>query len=162
MTITKSVQALVSRALREKGISHSQLAGAIGVNPAWVTKFFNGKLLTLSDERIVLIEKFLNIQFTRIVSGGHGIPAEADQLGKLMKERPELVDIVGGLLKLAGSPKEVIHELPHFQTKELTKIGAEISRIVYAWEVPADPHYTKIGLEVVKFLSAFVAKKEGQ
>lgn len=160
MTITKTVRATVSRALREKGLTHSELSEAIGVTPGWVTKFFNGKLLSLTEDRITKIEKALDIKFQRLIPSVGGNFTEIEKLGELMKERPELVDIVGGLLKLAEKDAPaVIHELPHFETKELTKLGAEFTRIVYAWEIPADPHYTKIGLEIVRFISNYCAKR---
>lgn len=158
MTITESVRAMVTRALREKGLNHSEFASAIGVHPAWVTKFFNSKLKALSDQRMQLMEAALGIQFFRLVPGPNAIPEEAEKLGQLMKTNPEVAQIVAGLLKMADT--QVIHELPYFETKELTKIGAELVRIVNAWDVPHDPHYTKIGLETVRFLSTFTAKKE--
>lgn len=158
MSITETVRAMVVRALRVKGLNHRELAALLLVNAAWVTKFFNGKLKTLSDEKMMQMEAALGIQFFRLVPGPNAIPAEAEQLGQLMKINPEVADIVGALLKLAGG--QVTHELPHYETKELTKIGAELVRLVNAWDVPSDPHYTKIGLETVRFLSAFTAKKE--
>ncbi len=155
MTITAPVRATVSQALRANGYTKNQMAAALGVTPSWVTKFFNGKLAALDEEKADALEKFMNIKFERLVSRGQ-IPQEAVQLGEAMLTNQAVADIMGGLTALL-TPR-VIHELPFFETKELGKIGAEVTRIVHAWEQGQDPHYHRIGREVVEFLSKLAGK----
>lgn len=142
--------------LRRANKSKKELAAVLGMNPGWVTKFFDGTLKTLTDRHVDVIEKFLNVKFQRIVKGSH-VPGAAIELGKLMNDRPELVSIVNGLLAMAE--EKTIRSIPYMHPKELVKIGGEITRIVAAWDQADDPHYAKIGLESIKVISEVMNKK---
>lgn len=156
MKITQTVQDLVTDGLRRENKSKKELAAVLGVNPGWVTKFFDGTLKTLTDRYVEVIEKFLNIKFQRIILGAN-VPGSAIELGKLMNERPELVGIVNGLLAMAE--ERTIRSIPYMHPKELIKIGGEITRIVAAWDQAEDPHYAKIALESIKIISEVMNKK---
>jgi len=157
MKITPSIQAIVTEGLRKSGVLKKQLASELGVNPAWITKFYDGTLKTLADEHVKVIERVLNVKFQRIVSAVDAIPGAAVELGKLMNEKPELAGIVSGLLALSQS--QTIHSIPFMTPKELIKIGAEITKIVAKWDEAADPHYAKVGLESIKVIGAVIESK---
>jgi len=157
MTITASVRAIVAQALRNKGWSKNQLADAIGVRAPWITKFFNGKLQTLSDDKAQAMEQALEFKFFRLIDARDKVPEAAIELGKVMTENPRVAELVGALLNVVG-PK-VIHELPFFETEELRQIGEEMTRIVHRWEQPKDPHYGRIGREAVEFFSRFTRER---
>lgn len=158
MKITPTIQAIVTEGLRKTGVLKKQLALELGVNPAWITKFYDGTLKTLADEHVSTIERVLNVKFRRIISDMDGIPGAAVELGKMMNEKPELAAIIGGLLTLAQN--QTIHGIPYMTPKELIKIGAEITKIVAKWDESADPHYAKIGLESIKVISEITNKKQ--
>lgn len=157
MNITKTTQAIVTEGLRVSGLSKKELAAKLGVNPGWITKFYDGTLKTLSDKHADAIEKALNVRFKRIVSKQDGIPGIAIELGKAMNDRPELAQIVSGLLALAE--QKMVFSIPFMTPKELIKIGGEITRVVAEWDEADDPHYAKIGLESIKIISAVMARK---
>lgn len=158
MNITTTTQAIVTDGLRTSGLSKKELASALGVNPGWITKFYDGTLKTLSDKHAATIEKTLKVKFQRIVQPDEGIPGAAVELGKIMNSKPELSGIVSGLIALAN--QQTLYAIPFMTPKELTKIGAEITKIVARWDEAADPHYAKIGLESIKVISEVMTKKE--
>lgn len=158
MKITDSVRDLVASGLRKRNVSKKELAAKLGFNPGWITKFFDGTLKTLTDENVKVIERELGIKFMRLVSKSDNLPGPAVELGKLMESRPELLAIAQSLIALTD-PKST-HAIPFMTPKELTKIGAEITRIVAAWDEADDPHYAKIGLESIKVISDIIEAKE--
>lgn len=157
MTITETTRNIVSDGLRKSGMSKKELAAKLGFNPGWITKFFDGKLKTLTEENAIVIEKALGVKFSRIVSKSDKIPGAAQELGKLMETRPELITIANALISI--TEERTIYGIPFMTPKELIKIGGEITRIVAQWEDGNDPHYAKIGLESIKAISAVMEKK---
>lgn len=157
MIITETTRRIVADAIRRTGISQKELAAALGVNPGWMTKFFNGKLQTLEEGKIKVMQDVLQITLRRIVDPRATVPGAAIDIGRAMEKHPELVGIVNGLLALVETQEPVTSGLPYFTPKELEKIGAEVTRIAYAWDEAADPHYAKVGVETVKALAKFAA-----
>lgn len=108
MTITETTRNIVSDGLRKSGMSKKELAAKLGFNPGWITKFFDGKLKTLTEENAIVIEKALGVKFSRIVSKSDKIPGAAQELGKLMETRPELITIANALISITA-----LGQVPH-------------------------------------------------
>lgn len=158
MKITKQIQDTVLDALRKQNVSKKEFAAMVGMNPAWVSKFFNGKLKTLTDGIPKRIESGLGIKLLRILPKGEEVPGVAVDLGELMTDYPELSVIANSLVALTQAKTR--YAVPFMTPKELIKIGGEITRIVHQWENGEDPHYAKIGLESVKVIAAVMRTKE--
>ena len=117
--ITESMRVRVLQAARYKGINKSQLADALGVKPAWITKFLNGTLKSLSDEIYHRIEDFFSINLVTISQNESHNPA-VSQLSEMADNDSEVANMLMALTTCLNRKK---FSLPYIPPDLLTELG---------------------------------------
>lgn len=136
------------QAMRLKGKSQTDIAEAVQLGKAWVTKFLDGTLKTVREDKLHLIEDLLGIRYIAIESATSDRSPLANQIAAM-------VDVDPAFAKLAASLKDALTEArgaftPRYvPTKEMTKLGQEIIRICFANEDKPG----KVAREVLKILA---------
>lgn len=146
MNITNSHRAMILSELRDSGMTQKKLAEELGYGRPWVSKLLNGTLKTVSDEDALKLEKLLGVKFLRLVDSGSTVSGLAAEIGKLADENPQFARVLAELIPLAQDGPMTPRYIP---TKEMTKIGQEIIRLVFANEDKPG----KVAREVLKLLA---------
>jgi transcriptional regulator with XRE-family HTH domain len=149
MTITAATRSLILSRLRDPkkpAVSQSLLAEKMGLGKSWVTKLLNGTLKQLSDEQVDRLQEILDIRLLAITETGERIPDVALEIGRRIKDHPELAQI---LTALASITEPCPMTTRYIETKDMTRIGQEIIRLCFA----NDDKPGKVAREVLKLLS---------
>lgn len=160
MKITEPVRQHLLKVLHQKGISQSQFAKAVGHHKTWASRLLRagpGALKTLEEEDKDAIEEHLGIMLETMVDRRDRIPQLALDVAEALQRRQDLAPVIASILELA-EPR-TIYAVPHFTNKTLVKLGAEATRIVHEWEEHDDPHYNKIGLEVLMVVRDLIERE---
>lgn len=132
-------------------MTFADFAKKMGHGRAWVNKLvYSGPNAAsyIELEELQKAEKVLNTQFVSFTESGDLMPDFIKQLAKEAANNPALTAVLSALLEIA-KPK-VHFTIPTLHQKTLVRLGAAITKVVHQWEEPLDPHYAKIGLEVVE------------
>lgn len=157
MKLTQHLISKIQIALKAKGMNQSQLAEKIGYHRSHVSKILKGEVEHLSDELVDLLNDALGLDLNPVNFQQVSVSPAAMELSQVAENDPVVRSL---LVSLAHVIRPKIGPfLPHVDTKRLPKIGAEITRIVSAWEDGNDPHYSKIAVEVLDMLRKFYAKE---
>lgn len=169
---SEAMREATKRALRNSNVTKTQIADATGNGNAWVTKLLDGPTQTIKEADMRAIEKLLGINYFTVEKHTGNRSTLATKIATMVDTDPAFAKLASALeeaLVGARTKNSAPSGLPWFSVKELQKIGAELTRIVYAWDEAADPHYAKVGVEAVKFLAKFsdahaskAAKKAGK
>lgn len=136
------------QAMRQKGISQTQIAQAVGAGKAWATKFLDGSLKTIKDEAMHAVEDLLGVQYFSVEK------AVGDR-SPLANKIAALVDTDAAFAKLAAALETALTEArgaftPRYvPTKDMTRIGQEIIKLAFANEDKPG----KVAREVLKLLA---------
>lgn len=150
MKITEPIRQHLLRVLHDRGMSQTEFAQRLGRHKTWATRLLKsgkGAMKTLTEEDKESIEDLLGIMLETYSHKDHPIPQLAIDIAAALKARPDLAPVIAEILKLAEPRVEFA--VPHFDNKALIKLGAQATRIVHQWDENGDPHYTKIGLEIL-------------
>jgi transcriptional regulator with XRE-family HTH domain len=147
--ITEPMRQATLQAMRTKGISQTQIAEVAGLGKPWVTKFLDGTTRLIREDVMHRIEELLGIKY-------HSYDAMSSDLSPLARSIAALVDADPKFAKLAASLQEAFASgergafTPRYvPTPEMTKIGKEIIRLVFANEDKPG----KVAREVLKLLA---------
>ena len=147
MTLTNNHRALILGAMRRKGITQKQIADTAGYGKAWATKMLNGTLKAINDETVDKLEELLGIQFVSGVYKEQKVSGLALRISTAIDENPQLGKVIEELLPLVDQDHRFTPR--YFETKEMTKLGQEIIRLVFANEDKPG----KVAREVLKLVS---------
>jgi transcriptional regulator with XRE-family HTH domain len=148
MKVTNETIELIKRRFRDPTkpkINQSQLADHMGYGKAWVSKLMNKKLQNLTEEQVELLEKFLSIKLQEF-SEVSKMPPLAAELARKMQTSEPLTRIVSALLEIEPA---IAPSTRWIETKDMTKVGQEIIRLVFANEDKPG----KVAREVLKLLA---------
>lgn len=118
----------------------------MGLGKSWVTKLLNGTLKQLSDDQVDKLQAILEIRLLAITETGERVPDVAMQIGRRMREVPELTQILTALVTLS-QPTTLTTR--YIETQDMTKIGQEIIRLAFANEDKPG----KVAREVLRLLA---------
>jgi transcriptional regulator with XRE-family HTH domain len=158
MKVTSDVKTAIINGLSAKGMRMAQLAEKIGRTRSWVSKLLSdeGGIADLSDELVDAISDVIERPIRPVYAEGGRVSASAARLSELAEKDPVLAGLLDTLL--AACAPESKPYIPIVHQKELIKVGAEVTRIVHRWETPDNPHYGKIGAEVLDYLRRYFEK----
>jgi transcriptional regulator with XRE-family HTH domain len=145
MNLSNSHRAVILKALRDSGVTKTELAEKMGFGKSWVTKLLNGTLQSVSDTDAIKIQELLNIQFYKFEASSK-VSALAIEVDKKMSDCQRFTDIIRQLLELMDQAPLVPR---YFETKEMSQLGREIIRI--ACDNEDKPG--KVAREVLKLIS---------
>lgn len=145
MNITQSHRELIISALREKDITRKELASELDYSKSTISRLLTGQLKTIKDDDALKLERFLGVRFLR-VADGQKVSGLSIEIGNLADQNPQFARVLAELIPLAQEGKQGPRYIP---TKEMTKIGQEIIRLVFANEDKPG----KVAREVIKLLS---------
>jgi transcriptional regulator with XRE-family HTH domain len=134
MTITPTMRNLVEEALVRKGMKRVELAERIGARPSWVTRFFNGTLEGLTQEKRQKIEEVLGVQFVKMVEGAAELPSWVIEAAEMAEEYPEIQVAVTAAIRAIkrargeDMEKEGLGELGR-RAKAIAKAGARNEKV---------------------------------
>lgn len=146
--ITEPMRQLTLQAMRQKGITQTQMAEAVGNGKAWVTKFLDGSLKNIKEENMHSLEDLLGLKY-------FAIEKATGQRSPLANKIAAIIDSDPAFAKLATALDTALTEArgaftPRFiPTQEMTKLGSVIIRI--ALENQEKPG--KVAREVLKLLA---------
>jgi transcriptional regulator with XRE-family HTH domain len=158
MKVTPEVITKIQRGLTRKGMNQAKLAEKLGWHRASVSKLLKGKTDTLSDESIDIINDVLTVDLQPIAFPEGKVSSTVLKLSRMAasdQKLAELLEIIADLDR-----PSMVAFLPQVDTKRLPKVGAKITQIVMQWEDGADPHYSKIAVEVLDFLREYYTKED--
>jgi len=156
MTLTPQERTKIANALIRTGVQKKELAEALGLKPSWVTKLLNGTIKNITDAQEREIGKLLKVKLRKFNEQGVAVSAMAVEVDAVMNVSAPFTEVVAALLKLAQN-HDAAH-IPVVETKCLSHIGAELTKIVMRWENGKDPHYARIAAESLVFLRTFFEK----
>lgn len=146
--VTEAMRVATLQAIRTKKIKQSDIAAATGLGKAWVTKFLDGSTRLIREDVMHQIEDLLGIKY-------HSVEKAIGERSTLAMKIAAAVDNDPTFAKLASALEEALSGArgsftPRFiPTKEMSKIGSEIVKIVLAdQEKPG-----KVAREVLKLLA---------
>lgn len=145
MNITQSHRELIISALREKDITRKELASELNYSKSTISRLLTGQLKTIKDDDALKLERFLGVRFLR-VADGQKVSGLSIEIGNLADQNPQFARVLAELIPLAQEGKQGPRYVP---TKEMTKIGQEIIRLVFTNEDKPG----KVAREVIKLLS---------
>lgn len=160
MKITEPIRQHLLKTLHDRGMSQSEFAQRLNRHKTWATRLLKSgpnALKTLSEDDKEAIEALLGIMLEAVADRRHRVPQFALDVAASLAARPDLSPVIAELMKLAEP--EVQFAVPHFDNKALLKLGAEATKIVHEWEETDDPHYTKIGLEILVVIREIIERE---
>jgi len=132
MKVTNDMIALISNRFRDpkkRKINQSQLADHMGLGKAWVSKLMTGRLLTVTDEQVEMMEEFLEIRLSSF-SEKRKTPAVAVEIARKMQESEPISRIVAALLEIDVPTAPPATRW--IEPCDMTRIGGEIIKIAQA------------------------------
>jgi len=160
MKVTAATKAKIQVAMAKKGWNQTRLAKAIGSDRSKISRLLSDDKAPefLKAEVIDALNDALEIDlFPMISQDSPSIPhPAAHALGVDAMHDTELGDALDALLRLLSRPDPP--HIPNFHQKDLTKLGATVTRIVAQWENGKDPHYAKIGAETLNAIREMLPK----
>lgn len=145
MKITNDTRAIVTKALRDNGMSQAELAKKIGVGRSWMTKFFKGGIKNLSDDHYFSIQDTLGVQLATITR--QSASALAIALAAEIEKDPAIEEAFNGILEVMKD--DHYYDLPMLPTKDLVDFGKEI--VLASNENPDKPG--KVGRLAITWLA---------
>lgn len=137
-------------------MNQTELAAKLSWHRASVSKLLTGKIDNLSDESVDIINDALAVDLQPLVFRDGKASSTVLKLSEAAAKDRKIAELLEILVEITQPGMAAF--LPQVETKRLPKIGAEVTRIVHAWEQGADPHYSKIAVEVLDFLRTFYSK----
>lgn len=146
--ITEPMRQITLQAMRQRGVTQTQIAEAVGSGKAWVTKFLDGSLRTIKEDALHAVEDLLGISYFTVEKA-------TGQRSPLANKLAALVDTDPSFAKLASALEQALSEArgaftPRYvPTKDMTKLGQEIIKLCFANEDKPG----KVAREVLKLLA---------
>lgn len=146
--LTEPMRQITLQAMRQRGISQTQMAEAVGNGKPWVTKFLDGSLKTIKDKDMHAIEELLGIKY-------FSVQKVMEQRSPLANKIAAVVDSDPAFAKLAAALDTALTEARgaftprYIPTQDMTKLGQEIIRLAFANEDKPG----KVAREVLKLLA---------
>lgn len=146
--VTEPMRQATLQAMRTKGISQTQIAEAAGLGKPWVTKFLDGTTRLIREDVMFRIEDLLGIKYLAVEKVvGERSPA-ANKIAALVDTDPAFAKLAMALDEALANARGAF--TPRYvPTKDMTKIGQEIIRLVFANEDKPG----KVAREVLKLLA---------
>lgn len=146
--VTEPMRQATLQAMRTKGISQTQIAEAAGLGKPWVTKFLDGTTRLIREDVMFRIEDLLGIKYLAIENGAGDRSPAANKIAALVDTDPAFAKLAMALDEALSNARGAF--TPRYvPTKEMTKIGQEIIRLVFANEDKPG----KVAREVLKLLA---------
>lgn len=146
--VTEPMRQATLQAMRTKGISQTQIAEAAGLGKPWVTKFLDGTTRLIREDVMFRIEDLLGIKYLAIEKGAGDRSPAANKIAALVDTDPAFAKLAMALDEALSNARGAF--TPRYvPTKEMTKIGQEIIRLVFANEDKPG----KVAREVLKLLA---------
>lgn len=136
MDITPTHRATIINAMRDRRIKQQELAEHMGYSKPWASKLLSdgvNQLKTISDSDAAKIQDFLGIAFYQIRENEEMVSDLALRIDAAMLEDQQFQKVVTALADLVEG--QTVNWTPRFfSTKEMTQLGQEITRLVFANE----------------------------
>lgn len=155
MTLTNDTIARIQAFRKERGLNQTDLGKMVGLERSTVSKILKGEITTLRPKTI---EAFLDngLDLRPVKSGDSVVSATAAELSDLARDNPDLAAGLEFIKRLAAPSRTPF--MPDVATSKLQKVGAAVTTIVHRWEQHSDPHYAKIGAEVLDWIRDYYRK----
>ncbi len=153
MKISETLRTRIVAGMRDAGLNQTQIAKAMGYEKPWATRLLNGTMKTLSDDQVERLEQILGIEFFRFSKTGKEVSGLGLMVSEATKDNPDLAQAVEAVCRLADRPA---FTPPYIETSDMTLIGQEIIRLVFANEDKAG----KVAREVLKLLNDYPKRKK--
>lgn len=164
MKVTKDTKTRIIRALKKKGWNLSEFSEKLGKHRTWATKLLseNATIAELSQDLVDQISDLLAIPLNPIQTVAGRVSTTAIELSRSAETDDRIAQLLDIVFDLANPEPDNSAFIPVVETKELQRIGAEISKIVHSWEQPKGDYSPKIGAEVLDYLRGYFAKIEAK
>jgi transcriptional regulator with XRE-family HTH domain len=164
MKVTKDIQQKIIRALPKKGLNLSEFSEKLGKHRTWATKLLskNSTIQELSQDTADQISDLLGIPLRPVQTIAGNVSHTAIELSRSAENDARIAQLLEIVFDLANPEPDNTAHIPVVETKELQRVGAEISKIVHRWEQPKGDYSPKIGAEVLDYLRGYFAKIESK
>lgn len=146
--ITEPMRQSTLQAMRIKGTSQTEMAKAVGNGKAWVTKFLDGSLRTIKEENMHALEDLLGIKYFSVEKAAGARSPLANKIAAIVDSDPAFAKLAAAL-DTALSEARGAFTPRYIPTQDMTKLGQEIIRLVFANEDKPG----KVAREVLKLLA---------
>lgn len=106
---------------------------------------------TLNPEDIETIESFLDVSLVGVID--ETVSPTAKALSEIAEHDPDMAAVLEGLLALGEKPEFAF--VPYAPTKELSRIGGEVTKIVLDNQGRDGDYRPKIGKEVLEYIREY-------
>ena len=162
MKVTKQTKTKIMRALTKKGWNFSDFAEKLGKHRTWPTKLLskNSTISELSQDLADQICDVLGISLNPIQTVAGNVSTTALELSKAAEKDERIAQMMELVLDLTAADETPY--IPAVPTKELQRIGSEITKIVHRNESPKGDYSPKIAVEVLDYLRGYFIEEESK
>jgi DNA-binding Xre family transcriptional regulator len=134
--VTESMRQITLQAMRQRKMNQTDLATAIGLGKAWVTKFLDGSMKTMREQTMFDLQDLLGIQYFTIEKAVGDRSPLANKLAAAIDSDPQFAKLTTALYEVLLEARATY--TPRFvPTKEMSALGKKI--IAIASENPEKP-----------------------
>ena len=130
MDVTNSARSLILQAIRNKGLTQSEIAQKMGYGKAWISKLLNGSVKRLSDADAEQLEVILEIQFFTVTQADK-VSGLALEISRALEDNEQFAKVLTELLPLVEHGPITRRR---YEDAEMTKLGQEIINLASANE----------------------------
>lgn len=160
LTATLRASILDAMGKHKPKMSQEAFGDLMGHGKSWANKVLRpgpNALNYIDKADLDKAERILNKQLITFDDKAAPVSDLAIRVEAAALSNPSIVPILDNLLKL--SVPQVSYIVPYLHPKALNRIGGEATKFVHRWDEADDPHYQKIGLEIVELLREVIAKE---
>lgn len=143
----------IIKALREKKLRQKELAEMIGISNSLMSKVLLGKIKSMGQDHLMALEDALGIRAMEHVTGENRSPLAMRIAARIDKD-PAVANLAAALdAVLSGTM--IPAAVPYVPSSEMTRIGQEIIRLVFADEDKPG----KVARKVIELLQAEIDRR---
>lgn len=150
MKITKSTIAQIQSARKRLGLNQTQLGELVGLDRSTVSKLLAGQINTMKPEMVDVFNDQLQLDLRPMRVADEEVSPTLIALSKAAKADERIAGLLEDILTLTKIDNTPF--MPDVPTKDLSKIGSGVKRIVFNWDSPEKNYDAKAGAEVLDYI----------